>query len=91
MHLSATAGGNDPLRAVVERLQRLGRQRIDLRHDAAAGRVEEPQHDLVAGAVAGPKPDPEHHHLQSEARRHPAHPAITARASSASKSAAGHA
>ena len=56
MHLPATAGGHDPLGAVVERLQRLRRQGIDLRHYAAAGRVEEAQHDLVSGAVAGAQP-----------------------------------
>ena len=53
VHEPAAARGDDPLGAVVERLQRLGGRPAELDGDAAAGRVEHPQHAvLVADAQA---------------------------------------
>ena len=48
VHEPAAARGDDPLRAVVERLQRLGGRLAELDGDAAAGRVEHPQHAVLA-------------------------------------------
>ena len=52
VHHAAAARGDDPLRALVERLQRLGRRIVDLDDHAAPGRGEEAQH-AVALAPSG--------------------------------------
>ena len=51
MQAAAAARGDDPLGALVERLQRLGRRVADLDGDAAAGRAEDAQRAVALDAV----------------------------------------
>ena len=51
MQDAAAPGGDDPARALVERLQRLGRRLADLDDDALAHEREEAQHAVAHRAV----------------------------------------
>ena len=63
VHEPTAARGDDPLRAGVERLDRLRRRVAELDGDAAAGRVEHAQH-----AVLGAEAQPQLHELEPDAR-----------------------
>ena len=69
MQAAAAARGDDPLGALVERLQRLVRRVAELDGDAAAGGAEDPQRPLALDAVlAHARADLDHLEAEPDAR-----------------------
>ena len=68
MDRATATGGDDPLGALVERLQRLGRRGADLDHDVAAAGIEHAQRHVPLAAVLA-HPAAQHDQLEAEAGR----------------------